>query len=143
MVGTEEKRRIFRPRCVLGALMGAAGALWLGVLIYLLQFQGVPPKTLLFTMFFVVFFAVSVAYYVRTAVFVDSKGVTFRGLVRTQRFQFSDIRKVDILPGPVTVYSVRANGRFGHFTSFFKHHRMLLELLVERAGLAPRRAGFL
>ena len=97
----------------------------------------------LFTIFFVVFFSVSVAYYVRTAVFVDSKGVTFRGLVRTQRFQFSDIRKVDILPGPVTVYSVRANGRFGHFTSFFKHHRMLLELLVERAGLAPRRAGFL
>ena len=122
----------------MGAAMGIAGALWLAVLCYLFQFQGVPAKTFLAAVFFVVFFAVSVAYYVRTAIFVDARGVTYRGLVRTERFAFAEIRKVDVLPGPVTVYAIRARGRLLHFTSFFKHHQRLVELLVTRAGLSSQ-----
>ena len=61
--------------------------------------------------FFVVFFGVSLTYYARTAIVVDGGGVTYRGLVRTDYFAFRDILKVDILPGPVTVYAVR--GRAG------------------------------
>lgn len=117
--------------------MAGAALLWLGVLIYLLQFEQVDLKTVLSAGFFVVFFAVSLTYYGRSAIFVDSGGVTFRGMVRTRRFSFSDIRKVDVLPGPVIVYAVRVNQRFIHFTSFFQQHRRLMELLVERAGLAP------
>ncbi len=119
--------------------MGLAGALWVGVLGYLLQFENVPAKTFLSTVFFVLFFVVSLLYYVRTAIFVDSGGLTYRGMVRTLRFSFTDIRKLDVLPGPVTVYAVRGKGRLIHFTSFFKHHQRLMELLVERAGLAPLR----
>lgn len=116
--------------------MGLAGGLWVVVLLYLLQFQGVPPRTFLSTGFFIAFFALSVAYYGRTAIFVDAAGFTYRGIVRTRRFSFRDIRKVHVLPGPVTVYSVRAAGSGIHFTSFFAHHRRLLQLLVEQAGLA-------
>jgi hypothetical protein len=117
--------------------MGAAGLLWIWVLFYLLQFHGVPLKTFVSTGFFIAFFALSLAYYGRTAIFVDSAGFTYRGIVRTRRFAFDDIRKVHVLPGPVTVYSVRARGSGIHFTSFFAHHRQLMELLVEKAGLAP------
>lgn len=129
--------QVFRPRRVLAMIMGAAGLLWSGVLLYLFQFDGVPARTLLSAVFFVAFFGVSVAYYARTAIFVDARGFTFRGILRTQRFAFTDIRKVQVLPGPVTVYAIRARERFVHFTSIFTHHRMLMELLVERAGLAP------
>ncbi len=135
--GPESEAQVFRPRRWFAAVMALATLLWVGVLIYLMQFEEVPLKTFLSAAFFVVFFAISVAYYGRTAVVVDSGGVTFRGMVRTRRFSFSDIRKVDVLPGPVIVYAVRVNQRFVHFTSFFQQHRRLMELLVERAGLAP------
>src|SRR5437868_12960374 len=101
------RAEVFRPRKLFAAAMGAAGLLWVVVLVYLFQFQDVPVKTFLSTVFFIAFFGVSLAYYARTAIFVDSRGLTYRGIVRTQRFTFDDIRKVDVLPGPVTVYSVR------------------------------------
>ncbi len=78
-------------------------------------------------------------WYLRAAIVVDAGGMTYRGIVRTQRFDFSEIRKVDVLPGPVTVYSVRAKNRFVYFSSFFKHHQRLVALLVDRAGLSPHR----
>jgi hypothetical protein len=133
-----EGRQVFRPRRVLAALMGAAGLLWVAVLVYLLSFEGVPLKTFLAVIFFVVFFGVSVMYYARTRIVVDAAGITYRGMVRTRRFSFKEIRKVDVLPGPVIVYAVRdAGGGLVHFTSFFQHHRRLAALLVERAGLRP------
>lgn len=117
--------------------MGLAGALWVGVLVYLFQFQGVPTRTFLSTIFFILFFGVSVLYYLRTAIIVHGTGLTYRGIWRTIHFGFDDIRKVDVLPGPVTVYAIRVKGRLVHFTSFFKHHQRLVELLIDRAGLAP------
>ena len=90
--------------------MGTAALLWLFVLVYLMQFEGVPAKTFVSAIFFVVFFGVSLTYYARTAIVVDGGGVTYRGLVRTDYFAFRDILKVDILPGPVTVYAVRGRG---------------------------------
>jgi hypothetical protein len=123
---------------VLAALMAGAGLLWVTVLLYLLSFDGVPLKTFLAVIFFVVFFGVSVMYYARTRIEVDARGITYQGMVRTRRFSFTEIRKVDVLPGPVTVYAIRdTGGGLVHFTSFFQHHRRLAALLVERAGLRP------
>jgi hypothetical protein len=119
--------------------MAAAGLLWLAVLGYLLTFDGVPLKTWLSTAFFIVFFAVSLAYYGRTRIVVDAGGITYRGMVRTRRFLFDDIRKVDVLPGLVTVYAIRCREGLVHFTSFFQHHQHLARLLVERAGLPALR----
>jgi hypothetical protein len=142
MNGADPKagRQVFRPHAVLAAIMGAATLLWLGVLIYLLRFDGVPVQTFLSAVFFVLFFGVSVTYYGRTRIVVDAGGLTYRGLVRTRRFPFADIRKVDVLPGLVTVYAVRGSRGLVHFTSFFAHHQRLARLLVERAGLSPLRA---
>jgi hypothetical protein len=135
----EIRPEVFRPRKVLAAAMGAASILWSLVLAYLIQFDRVPARTVLSAVFFIVFFGLSLTYYVRTAILVDGGGLTYRGIMRTQRFTFDDIRKVDVLPGPVTVYAIRGKGRFVHFTSFFKHHRRLMKLLIERAGLSPIR----
>lgn len=132
--------QIFRPRRVLAIAMALAGALWVAVLLYLLRMDGVPWKTYASAAFFAAFFGVALVYYGRTAIFVDQRGLTFRGMVRTYRLNFSDIRKLDILPGPVTVYAIRGRaGPFLHFTSFFRHHQLLANLLVERAGLASAR----
>ncbi|WNG15734.1 PH domain-containing protein [Cystobacter fuscus] len=133
-------RQVFRPHAVLAAVMGIATLLWLGVLLYLLRFDGVPVQTFLSALFFVLFFAVSVTYYGRTRIVVDAGGITYRGMVRTRRFSFSDIRKVDVLPGPVTVYAVRGSRGLVHFTSLFSHHQHLARLLIERAGLSPLHA---
>jgi hypothetical protein len=120
--------------------MGVAGLLWVAVLVYLTTFQGVPARTFASALFFVAFFGLSHAYYARAAIEVDAVGVTYRGMVRTERFAFGDILHLDVWPGPVTVYAIRGRGRGVHFTSFFAHHRRLVALLVERAGLAPLRS---
>jgi hypothetical protein len=131
-------RQVFRPRRVLAAMMAAAGILWVSVLVYLLlSFEQVPAKTFLAAIFFIVFFGVSLTYYARTRIVVDAGGITYQGMVRTRTFSFKDIHKVDVLPGPVTVYAIRTKGGFVNFTSFFQHHRRLAALLVERAGLSP------
>jgi hypothetical protein len=129
--------QVFRPSRVLAVLMAAAGALWAAVLVYVLTFPNVQPKTVLSAAFFVLFFALSLAYYVRTSIEIDANGITYRGVIHTLRFGYHDIKKVDVLPGPITVYAVRGTAGLVHFTSFFRHHRMLMQLLVERAGLAP------
>ena len=56
-----------------------------------------------------------------------------------QRISFEDIKKVDVLPGPIVVYAIRAKGGFVHFTNFFRHHQRLMKLVVDRAGLSPQR----
>src|SRR3954466_7724874 len=114
-----ESPQVFRPRIALALAMGSAGILWMVVLVYLFQFENVPLKTVLSAAFFVLFFVVAVLYYARTAIFVDNGGITYRGMIRTLRMSFGDIRKLHVLPGPVTIYAFRANGRFVHFTSFF------------------------
>lgn len=133
-------RKIFRPSRALAAIMATAAILWGGVLLYLLKFDSVPVKTMLSAIFFVIFFAVSLTYYARTAIVVDASGMTYRGVLRTQYLQFEEIRNLDVLPGLITVYAVRGNRGLVHFTSFFRNHRDLVALLVERAGLDPHHA---
>jgi hypothetical protein len=138
--GHGEGSQVFRPSKLLAVLMAGAGGLWGAVLLYLLTFRDVPLKTLLSAIFFVIFFGLSLAYYVRTSIEIDASGITYRGVIRTRRFDFDQINKVDVLPGPITVYAVRGPGGLVHFTSFFRHHRRLMELLVQRARLAPLQA---
>lgn len=134
------RSEVFRPRRPLAVVMAAAGLLWVAVLVYLLQFEGVPMETLLSTLFFIAFFAASLTYYARTSIEVDGDGLTYHGMVRTRRLGFDEILRIEVLAGPVIVYAVRARSRRVHFTSFFTDHRRLAELVVERAGLTPLRA---
>lgn len=118
-------------------MMGVAFALWAGVFVYLLRFDDIPPKTYLTSLGFMAFFAVAILYYGRTAIVVDGQGVTYRGMFRTARFGFDDIRRVDVLPGPLTIYAIRGRDRLVHFSSFFRSHQRLATMLMERAQLSP------
>ena len=120
--------------------MAIAGLFWVAVLVYLLHFDGVPWRLPVAALFFIVLFGGAVAYYGRTAIFVDHRGVTYRGLLRTRRLSFSEIRNLEVLPGLVTVYAVCAPAARMIFTSLFAHHRQLADLLVERSGLGIEHA---
>lgn len=133
------ENHVFRPHRLLALLMAGSGVLWAFALGWLLTFNGVPFKLLLGTGLFVGFFALATLYYARTLVAVDRSGVTYRGMMRTRRFIFGEIRRVDVFPGPITIYAIRGPRDFCHFTSFFPGHRSLAELLVQRAGLGPVR----
>ena len=115
-----------------------AGLFWIAVFVYLLRFDHVPLRLMLGPVFFIAFFGLALAYYGRTAIFVDAGGLTYRGLVKTRRVGYEEIRNVDVLPGLVTVYAIAAPAARLFFTSLFAHHRRLAELLVERAGLQPQ-----
>lgn len=116
--------------------MAVAMLFWAYALYFLSGYDGVPWKTLATAGAFTVFFAIAVVYYARSAVLVDAEGFTVRGLVRTSRFRFDQIRAVRVLPGPLTVYSINAADRFIHFTSFYRRHKKLMQTLIERSGAA-------
>lgn len=128
---------VYRPYGLLPTLMAGAAVFWGYSLYFLLQFSDVPWKTLVTAACFTAFFVAGVAYYGRTAIFVDEAGLTYRGMLRTIRMEFDEIRGLQVLPGPFTVYSIRGPRRFVHFTSFFRRHRALAQLIVERSGSIP------
>lgn len=136
--GSNPSREVFRPRLFFGTALAVAAVFWSLVLVYLFSFEDVALQTWLSAVFFVAFFGVSATYYIRTAIFIDDGGLTYRGVVRTRRFRFEEIRDVDVLNGLVVVYAVRARGQLFHFTSFFKRHQELRALVVRRAGLLVR-----
>lgn len=129
---------VFRPSRWLGALSALAGALWVGIFAYLTTFDGVPVSTYLSALAFIVLFVLSVVYHVRTAILVDAQGLTYRGLVRQQRLPFSDVARLDVVPGPITIYAVTGRSGRMQFSNFFERHRSLAEIVVERAGLQGR-----
>jgi hypothetical protein len=128
---------IFRPSWILAVLMAVAAILWAAALAILLSFEDVPPALLWGASGFVALFVAACAYYGRSAVMVGPDTVVYRGLVRTLRVTYADIRGLHVLPGPITVYAIRTRRRLCHFTSLFRGHRRLAQLLVERAGLGP------
>jgi hypothetical protein len=117
--------------------MGVAALLWLFVLVYLMQFEGVPAKT---------FISPSSSW--------SSSGSP--DLLRADRDRGRRRRRDVPGPGPHRllrlprhpegrhpprpghVYAVRG-GAEDAFHGFFAQHRRLMELLVERAGLSPMR----
>ena len=135
---TEPKQpqpEVFRPHRILAVVMALAGLLWVATGALLLTFDGVPWKTWASVAFFIVFFAVSTGYYARSAIVVEGESLTYRGILRTRRCGMSEIRKLEILPGLITVYSIRVSEGVMHFTSLFSRHQALARLLVDRSGL--------
>lgn len=135
------QREVFRPYRLLGLAMAFAGLLWSGVFVYLFTFDWVPWRTWASVVFFMTFFAVATRYYWRAAIVVDGQSLTYRGFLVTRCFGVNDIRKLDVVPGIITVYAIRLADRAVHFTSLFARHRVLAELLVQRAGLSSSPLG--
>lgn len=119
----------------MGALVAVATAYWLAVLAFVADAPQVHTKSVLSALFFVVMFVVSMAYHSYALIVVDAYGITYRGLLGTRRFSFKDIERFAIVPGPVTLYVLRAGSRELLFSSFIGRHKKLGELVRERAQL--------
>lgn len=136
MVRPKDEVRVFRPALILRAVIGVAGLFWLAVLVALMTMRDVPWSTFAAVLVFLGFFGGAIAYYTTQRIVVDARGVTHQGLRFRRTVAFSDIQRVHVFAGiPVTVYSVAARRGQVLFTSFFKGHRELFELIREKAGL--------
>lgn len=131
--------KTFRPHPGLGVLMALAAVFWLSVLAFLARNPDMPAKAWVSTIFFLTLFVSSVFYYLRTTIVVTGEDVTYQGLISLQKLSFSEIDRVKVLPGLITVYTVQAGRKSISFTSFFTRHKELAELLRQRAQarLAP------
>jgi hypothetical protein len=133
----ESGARVYRPRAVLRVALAAAGVFWAVCFAGLFRFRAeVSPWTLWGCLAFVVFFAAMWLYNARLRIDVDDGGVSYRGLRRRLRVSFTDILRVNVIPGvAVRVYFVATRKGFMLFSSHFGGHRELCALLQERAGL--------
>ena len=129
--------RTFRPsRALIGVLAGSAFC-WLAVLALLLTMPGIAGQTYLSVFFFIGFFGVFIVYYSSQAIVVGPSGLVVRRLFGLQSFDFQDIVKIDVYPGPaMTSYDIMTRRGPIQFSSWFRGHRELLDLIVRGARMS-------
>src|SRR5207245_6310640 len=81
-------------------------------------------------------------FYNRLAFIVTESGLTVRTVAMERTVSFSDILRVDVMPGLIgTSYAVRTRLGSLTFSSLLAGHQRLCDLIVRRARLAsPGRA---
>lgn len=132
---------VFRPYRVLPVSLGLGSAVWMAALLWLIWMGEFHWRLPIGAATFAAAFALGAGYYARAAIWVDGTGVTYRGLWRSFRMRFPEVRRVEVLDGLLPVYCVRGFSQRLHFTSFFRKHQALLELLLERTGAPLVREG--
>ncbi len=131
--------RTFRTRLLLRLAVGAAAALWGGVLGLLLGMPGAEAHTILGAAGFVAFFLAFSFVYGRTWIAVLPEGIVSATPFRIRPVRFEDILEIVVQDGLAgRVYAVFTRRGIVQFTSLFSHHRELFELLLDRAHLTPR-----
>ncbi|MBM4381426.1 MAG: hypothetical protein FJ086_19315 [Deltaproteobacteria bacterium] len=131
MLTLERPPRTFRPHPVLVVLMLLCAAWW-GWVAWMVSGAGEAGRAVAGASGFTAFFLFSALAYGRSAITVDEDGLTFRGVWRITRARWAECDAFDILPGPLTLYVVRAAGRAVHFRNLYRHHRELAQHLLTR-----------
>lgn len=122
--------------------MAAAAALWGAVLaaLALAPSPAVPAGTIVSAAAFLAFFVLFSAHYDRTWIDVTPDGLVFHSVFRRLPVRWDEIVAVEVRTGIVgTLYAVLTRRGRVQFTSLLARHRELLHLVLERAGLVPRR----
>lgn len=133
----DDRDRTFRPSRTLIGLLAGSAACWLAVLLLLLNLPGVAGQTYLAVFFFIGFFGVFIVHYATQAIVVSSTGLVVRRLFGLQAFDFQDIVKIDVYPGPaMTIYDIVTRRGPIQFSSWFRDHRELLDLIVRGAHMS-------
>ncbi len=131
--------RKYRTRLPLRIAVGAAAALWAGVLAVLLGAPGAEPRALLGATAFAAFFIAFSFVYGRTWIAVTPDGIVASTPFRVRPVRFEEILEIVIQDGLAgRVYAVFTRRGLVQFTSLFARHRELFEVLRERADLQPR-----
>lgn len=131
--------RTYRTRLILRLAVGAAAALWGGVLVVLLSVPGAEPQAILGACLFALFFIGFSFVYRRTWIAVTPEGIVAATPFRVRPVPFEDIVEIVVQDGLAgRVYAVFTRRGMIHFTSLFARHRELFETLLERAQLSRR-----
>jgi len=127
----------FRPWMALRTLVMGAATLWIAVFFALALMQGATRASFLSAAFFVVLFTACSLFYNRLAFIVTESGLTVRTVAMERTVSFSDILRVDVVPGLIgTSYAVRTRLGSLTFSSLLAGHQRLCDLIVRRARLA-------
>jgi hypothetical protein len=133
---TYRTRRSLRIAVALGALF------WAGMMVAVLSLPGGRALPAIGAAGFAGFFVCSYLLYARTWISVGPGGIVSSTLRGRRPVPFADILAIvvrDGLGGRVVAVVTRRG--LVHFTSLLERDRELLELLLERTELVPRRAG--
>ncbi len=134
-----EAARTYRTRLPLRLAVGAAAALWAGVLAVLLTAPGAEAGAILGACAFAAFFLVFSFVYGRTSITVTPDGIVAATPFRIRPVRFEDILEIVVQDGLAgRVYAVFTRRGLVQFTSLFSRHRELFELLLQRAALTAR-----
>jgi hypothetical protein len=131
MLTLERPPRTFRPHPVLVTLM-LASAGWWGWVAWIVSGAEGADTAKAGAVGFAAFFLFCAFAYGRSAITVDDEGLTFRGVWRSTRARWNECSGLDVLPGPLTLYVLRAGGRAVHFSNLYRHHRELARHLLTR-----------
>jgi hypothetical protein len=132
---TYRTRRSLRIAVALGALF------WAGMMVAVLSLPGARALPAAGAAGFAGFFVWSYLLYARTWISLGPRGLVSSTLRGRRPVPFEDILEIivrDGLGGRVVAVVTRRG--LVHFTSLLERHRELLETLLERTDLAPRRA---
>jgi hypothetical protein len=131
--------RTYRTRLLLRLAVGAAAALWAGVLGLLVGLPGAEPHAIAGAAGFAAFFLTFSFVYGRTWIAVLPDGIVAATPFRVRPVRWDDIVEIVVQDGLAgRVYAVFTRRGTVQFTSLFAHHRELFELLLDRAQLTPR-----
>ncbi len=129
---------IFRPRVWLRYSVLGAIVFWVFMFFCLAGLHGSTGRGFMGVGFFITLFTLLSLFYNNTSIEVTGDSVIMRSMLSFRLVFFRDILKVDVTPGLLqTTYAVRARRGFLSYTSLIADHQRLLQLIVERAQLAP------
>jgi hypothetical protein len=133
--------RTYRTRRSLRIAVGLAAAFWAGMLVALLRSPGSTGSAVIGAAAFACFFVASSVLYARSSITVTGDGIVAASPLRRRPVPFDDILEIVVRDGlGGRVYAVFTRRGLVQFTSLFARHVELFETLLERSGLAPRRA---
>jgi hypothetical protein len=126
----------FRPWIALRTVVMGAATLWAAVFLALTAMQGATRSSFYSAAFFVILFTACSLFYNRLAFTVSESGLTVRTVAMERTVSFSDIFRVDVVPGLLgTSYAVRTRLGSLTFSSLLAGHQRLCDLIVRRARL--------
>jgi hypothetical protein len=126
----------FRPRAILRTAVFAADTLWIAVFVALCTLRGATQSAYFSAAFFIVLFTVCTFVYGRLAFIISEAGLIVRTVSAVRHIEFTDILRVDVVPGPLgPSYAVRTRRGAVQFSSLYGGHERLCQLIVSRAGL--------
>jgi hypothetical protein len=126
--------RTFRPARWVVVTFSIASAWWAWAATWTAQHGPREWSTLLGAAFFSALFGLAATHHGSSAITVDEEGISHRGLFGATRARWSQCEGFGVLPGPVTLYVLRASGRMVRFTNLYRQHRELARHLQMRLG---------